>query len=229
MSRKYRKSKRTYKKKYKKSVPRPLGGFPDRQVVKLRYVDSNLTLDPSAGSSDTNVYILNSIYDPDFTSLLNHQPMCYDEWTNLYSHYTVLSAKISVMAKPAGSTNIIPPAFGVAISPSSSPLSAFSTIDNVLESKISAGWKIASVSQPAGSMNTYPTVTKNVRMNRFFGTDNVRDGAAYGASTGSTPAQPCYASVWSASLDGGNAGEITAIVTIDYVVEFSKRKGIDGS
>lgn len=231
MSSKNRTKRKRNKRKQRARIPRKLilGGFPPSQVVKLRYVDSNLTLDPGAAGSVFHTFRLNSVFDPDYTAV-GHQPMAFDEWTAMYSHYTVMSSRISVMAKPSGSGNIIPAAFGVLVAAETSPLSTFSSIDNILESRLNDGWRVTSTSQPSGGgVTTYPTIVKNFNAKRFFGLKDVEDGVGYGAAYDANPTQQAYATVWAASLDGGNAGEFTAVVTIDYTVEFSKPITINGS
>lgn len=208
-----------------------LSGFPSKKIVKMRYVDSNLTLDPGAGTTNSHVYRLNSVFDVDFSGT-GHGPMASAEWAAIYNRYTVLGAKIQVRAKPAGSTNIIAPVFGICIAPTSAPLSGFTSIDNILESKLCAGWKIASVSQPSSSGasgHTYPTVTRYWSAKKFFGVKDIQDGADFSALTNANPNKVAYASVWAASVDGGNAGDITAMVIIDLIVQYSDPKVLDGS
>lgn len=230
--RKYPRSKKKTIRKYRKKrwVSRPraiLSGFPKVKVVKLRYVDSNLTLDAGVGLISDNVYKLNDVYDPDSTGA-GHQPMGFDQWALIYKHYTVLGAKITVQAKPSTGSNVIPSCFGITLSSESTPISGFSSIDNLLESKLSRGWKISNVSQAGGNTN-YPIVTKYFSSNKFFGTKNVVDGAAYGALVTTSPNKLCYASVWATGTDSVDAGAFTALVTIDYIVSFSDPKVLDGS
>ena len=109
-------------------------------------------------------------------------------------------------------------------------MSTFSSVDNILESRLNVGWSLTSVSQPSGGGgHTYPEIVKRFNAKRFFGITNANDGSSYGAGIDANPLQQAYATVWAASLDGGNAGEFTAIVTIDYMVEFSKPITINGS
>lgn len=81
--------------KFRKSLP--LGGFPDRKAVRLRYVDF-IGLDSTAlGSATPTVHHFraNSLYDPDLSSS-GHQPRGFDEHALLYDHYTVIGSKIKV-------------------------------------------------------------------------------------------------------------------------------------
>lgn len=75
----------------------PLGGFPERKAVRLRYVDF-VGLDATANGSATPTlhhFRANSLYDPDQSSS-GHQPRGFDEHALLYDHYTVIGSKIKV-------------------------------------------------------------------------------------------------------------------------------------
>jgi len=79
-------------------VPRfkaPLGNFPSSKTVALRYV-SDFTLDASATASDTRVYSVNSIFDPDQTGI-GHQPMFRDNYAAIYSTYRVNYSTVTVV------------------------------------------------------------------------------------------------------------------------------------
>lgn len=80
--------------RYKKQ-PLPLGGFPDKKAVRMKYCDL-ITLNPnSLGSGVPTVHHFraNSVYDPDLTGV-GHQPRGFDEHAVLYDHYTVIGSKI---------------------------------------------------------------------------------------------------------------------------------------
>jgi len=74
----------------------PLGNFPPRKTVALRYVDS-VTLDPSGSAAGTYIFRVNNIYDPDYTGS-GHQPMYRDNYTAIYSEYKVNYATITFTA-----------------------------------------------------------------------------------------------------------------------------------
>ena len=114
-------------KKKKGNVKRNKGSFlaypkvnaplmPKSKLVKLKYT-TRIQLDPAAiASSQTHdseaanvalhTFILNDIYDPDFTSTVanslqhdldgarDHQPRMHDQYANFYNYNTVVSAKL---------------------------------------------------------------------------------------------------------------------------------------
>lgn len=73
----------------------PLGGFPDRKIARLKYVDF-ITLNPTASASAVPTlhhFRANSLFDPDQTST-GHQPRGFDEHAAIYDHYTVIGSKL---------------------------------------------------------------------------------------------------------------------------------------
>lgn len=75
-------------------LPRTLG-FPNRMRAKLRYSENGLQIAAgTAGFAGTYYFRCNSLYDPNNTGL-GHQPLAFDEYANLYTHYRVLSARIT--------------------------------------------------------------------------------------------------------------------------------------
>lgn len=92
------KPKRKYKAK-KKTMPLRRGvnmglGFPKQLLVKQRYRDTIL-LTSTAGALSHHHFNLNNLFDPDRTGT-GHSPMYFKQYMNIYNHYTVLGAKMSV-------------------------------------------------------------------------------------------------------------------------------------
>jgi len=75
---------------------RTLTPFPDAKLVKHIYADT-ITLPAGAAAGVRTVYQFrcNSAYDPDYTST-GHQPLYYDEMSNMYKHYQVVKARIVI-------------------------------------------------------------------------------------------------------------------------------------
>jgi len=70
--------------------------FPFRYDCKLTYgVNVTLTTAGSSSAGVTNVFRLNSLYDPDLTGT-GHQPYQYDQMTAIYSKYLVKHAFIDL-------------------------------------------------------------------------------------------------------------------------------------
>lgn len=239
--RKYNK-KRVYKKKRSRAaVRRPryrpraiLSGFPSRKLVKMRYIDQTISLDPGTGIGFTSnhTFRCNGVFDPDFTGI-GHQPMSYDQWATIYNKYTVVGAKITVKYQNDG-TNKTPGWLGVTLSKDpASPATKFSSINNLLESKLT-GMNIKQVgmiypSQTSSRGVQGTQVTKSFSAKKFFGVTNVRDSDHLTSLVDTTPASPAYFHVFGCSIDGNNPGAINLLVQIDYIVLFTEPKTLNGS
>jgi len=89
----YSKWRPTYVPKFKFKAP--LGNFPSNKTVALRYLE-NFTLDASGSGSATQVFSVNSIFDPNVTGV-GHQPMFRDNYANLYNTYRVNYSHITII------------------------------------------------------------------------------------------------------------------------------------
>jgi len=239
-----KKSYSNYKKKqYNKKNTRARGklvlsGFPQSKLVKMRYVDCNLTLDPGAGLITSHVYSANSVYDPDITAT-GHQPMGHDQWSKIYRRYTVLSSKITARWNPVNggvSTNVQPCYFGIMLDePGGVGTSSFSSINNLLESKTATGYQTGGISASANNKQyVFPFCTKYFNSKKYFGTKNTVDddlvsGNMGDFGTGSSPgSEPRYV-VWACSIDGNDPGSASLTVEIDYIALLRVPVPIDGS
>lgn len=70
--------------------------IPKSKVVKMPYVDM-YTVNATTSSTWTPYVSLtmNSIFDPDFTSI-GHQPLGHDQWKAMYKSYEVLGCKVTI-------------------------------------------------------------------------------------------------------------------------------------
>lgn len=224
------KAKRKYKRRYAK--PRKsltLSGFPLQKVVKLRYVDSNVTLNPGIGAISVaeNIYRCNSVFDPDYTGT-GHQPMGFDQWAALYTKYTVLGSKITMIYTPSTpntQTNITPGIFGVTMSKSAASVAAtYSSIDNLLESKLTTDAKMFGYDDHSSHK-----IVKNYSAKKFHGFTNTNDNSHCSAVVTTNPALPAYFQCWAASIDGNDPNSNSFRVQIDYIVMFHDPTNLDGS
>lgn len=85
-----------------KRVPRGIqpmvdigSGFPRMMKTKIHYVDNLYAKTAAAGAQMTYNYVLNGLYDFD-ASGTGHQPFYFDQLIAIYSHYTVIGAKVDV-------------------------------------------------------------------------------------------------------------------------------------
>jgi len=83
----------------------PLGNFPNRKTVALRYVES-VAFDASGSSAAVNVFCVNNIYDPNYSGT-GHQPMFRDNYATIYERYKVNYATITMVAMTTHKVNVI--------------------------------------------------------------------------------------------------------------------------
>lgn len=203
-----------------------LSGFPSQKLVKLRYIDTNVTLDAGVGLTQEYVYRANSVFDPDHTGI-GHQPMGFDQWAGIYNRYTVLGAKITVVYNPSAAGSVTAGYVGITLSGDTNPLSNYTSINNILESKLTgARTTITGMNQMLGKETR---ISKNFSAKKFFGVKDVQDGASLSALVGANPAKDAYFSVWQASIDGNNPASASLTVKIDYIVLMREPKNLDGS
>lgn len=71
-------------------------GFPKMLNTKLHYVDNdNIITSLAAGTTGTYQYVINGMYDFDYTGT-GHQPFYFDQYAQIYNHYVVTGAKITI-------------------------------------------------------------------------------------------------------------------------------------
>lgn len=76
--------------------------FPAKGHYVLRYSDQ-ITLNPTAGQTANYFFQANSIYDPD-ASGVGHQPYGHDNLQNIYKHYVVDKAVLTLIPTQFGNT-----------------------------------------------------------------------------------------------------------------------------
>lgn len=105
-------NKKTYKKKATKLNTRVVAGIglPKQLLSTLKYNDT-FYLSSSSGTITTWQYILNGLYDPDYTGT-GHQPMYFDQLMGIYNHYCVIGTKMKVTFT-AYDENIVPMTVGL--------------------------------------------------------------------------------------------------------------------
>jgi len=72
--------------------------FPASIKKRLRYSTTFSGATTSGAITSTQVFRANDLFDPDFTGT-GHQPMGFDQLMTWYNHFTVVWAKITIVAK----------------------------------------------------------------------------------------------------------------------------------
>lgn len=192
-------------------------GFPMAMIAKLRYTDY-LTLTPgTAGVVDENVYRMNSIFDPDFTNGgSNHQPMYHDNYAAVYNHYIVIGAKVTCQFVNLDASN--PCSVGLVWDRGGS-------VDTDELSIMELGRGSSLILTPAGGSRDKATLKYFFNAKRFFGVKSL-EADDMGANIGANPDANAYIAAWVGGL-GVDTGNCQLLVTIDYIVKFSRPKDQD--
>lgn len=213
---------RTPSKKAKQSlwarVPR--NPFPDRTLTKLKYVD-RISL-AAGGSAPANHYFrCNSLFDPDLTGV-GHQPLGFDEYAKLYSHYVVHSAFIEVIF--TGPDNVGANAekahiVGITINNDSA--------DNRLWNATLEDATTVKTIIHDGSGPNVAVLTKGYKEKKIFPANKLYSTHS---PVNNNPAEQTNWQVFAIrTVDTLTTSPIQALVTITYLAEFYERKDLDVS
>lgn len=188
-----------------------VSGMPKVRRARLRYSDT-VELTSTLGGLGIYKFRANSIHDPDFDSI-GHQPMGHDQWAQLYNHYVVVGAKITV--KCLASATVAAGAMGCYISDDTSV--PYSTLDGFIESK-RGSWRTFTHQRNAVSFHT------NFSTKKFFNITDIKDNFdRLGALVGSNPLDSAMFNLYYFDLSNLTSS-YKAMITIDYIVDYSEPK-----
>jgi len=231
-----RKTRRYTRRRYnakKSMVRRPrnmsrLPGFPETYRTTLIYNEA-LTLDPDVGGTHYYSFNANNLYDPNYTGT-GHQPLYYDNLTQIYERWRVRAAYITVTVVDSYvGTSTVDAGTGFRATGTTGRLVITRDINpgdqegniNVLMEERSANlkWRYFSAMttgrMPKLKMKMIPHVM--LKMNK--------DDASLFGSTSSGPSANCYFNVGVAGIDDVINPFATRLnVRIAYICDFYDRK-----
>lgn len=183
--------------------------FPAVEKYQLRYCDT-IQIDAPAGQANSYLFRANSIFDPEYSGA-GHQPYGHDTLQEIYNHYCVDSATITVT--PTNCNGV----FGISVTDNATVSSGFNTVKE----------------QQATSMAVQNGVTGNRALtlkkhyNRHTSFPVYKDTSAF---MGANPAEEAYFQLWMTGTDGGiNPNNATFLVTITYNVTCYELKDLGSS
>lgn len=182
--------------------------FARSAFVKLRYVQ-RITLEPTAGGvADSHFFRCNSLYDPDYTGV-GHQPIGFDEYANLYKHYTVYGAKINVKLFSVGAAAA--PDTQVCVLRLQDDVTVPGNYTDMLENP-QCNYRILTDSDNGGRTS----LTKTFSLKRTFPSYKTQTGL--GADVSTNPTNVHYFGIHAFPLDATqDGGTVQALVTIEYL------------
>jgi len=192
-----------------RGVRKPVFGFPNTMITKLRYCDQ-LNMTSTLGSTVGYVFAANGIFDPDISSI-GHQPMYRDTYAGIYDQYVVIGSKITVTLSNTSTAN----SMTVGIN-GDDDSSGSSTLTTKMEQNNSKWAQLG----PLGSGKDTTTLTCTFEPLRDFGVAAKDDGSS--ATPFSTnPSELWCFQVFAACANGGTA-MVQFSVEIEYTVKFTE-------
>lgn len=194
--------------------------FPRSRICKLRYVDQ-IDMNPAVGTPANYVFSANGLYDPNISGV-GRQPYGFDQLMNLYNHYTVLGAKITVT---------------IANSQDASGMVLSCKLDDN-GSIIDGGDRILYLEKPFVRRtiisNSY---VKPAKINhffsarKFFSAKGIRNynNELSGDAASNPPDQAYFIVMLSPFTGAQDIGTIPAIVEIEYIAKFFEPKELVSS
>ncbi|QBX89277.1 capsid protein [Apis mellifera virus-8] len=189
-------------------------GLPAKVMVRHKYVET-FTL-TATGIPSGYTFRANSMFDPNFTGT-GHQPLYFDQYANLYNHYTVIGSKITFTF--AAADNVYPP-FQVAALLDDDGATATLLADAIAEQ--TQGSKI--VMMPADSATSVRKITLKFSAKKQFGGSVVNNANLRGNAT-TNPAEQMYY-IFSITPRNGDNAEVRCTAHIEYIAIWTELKDV---
>lgn len=216
-----RRKRKVYRKKYiRRRLPNKNiyasafgNGIPDTVFTKLRYYD---LISLTTGTLSHYKLRMNSMYDPDETSILNHQPKYYDQLMAIWKKYTVYGMKVKlIFCNNSGNEAVIACMYGDNTTTNTSDI-----IDSI-EKKYSTHKTIST----GGFDRQY--ISKYFNLRKMIGKKIYDDD--YSGTTSASPATQYYVHIDTINTDKASAIDITMEIEITYFCKLWDRAVIGQS
>lgn len=212
----YRRKRRGYGKKrmYRRSNATSLRSLttntplPRRFKTTLKYTDS-ISLNPGAGTLDSFVFNMASLYDPNYTGV-GHQPMGFDQIMPLYDHFVVIGSKAVVTI--CGSGGFTVPTYVVA------NLCGAVTVPSSCEQAIEQNTSSSCI---LGQNNNVQRLNISYSPKKFLGISKPLSADKLQGTISANPTDGAFLVLSAQAVDGSSdPGVINLNVTIEYVAVF---------
>jgi len=214
-----RKQKRSSKRKQTLSALNTLGPLPARYITKHKF---SQTIGLTLARSYQYDMRLNSVYDPDHTSLTGRQPYGFDQLAALYNRYRVVKVNyvINGIQPDSPGTNV-----RICAQPSNSLITyGANDISQMAESPRTKFVVQGAVGSPLKTLKGsiyLPSLTGRT-MAQYMADDR------YSSDVTTNPAETCFLHVMAANMsDQGTA--VNCLITLEYVVEWFDINQLPGS
>lgn len=192
-------------------------GFPRKAKIVHRYSDT-YSMSSTSGAVVRYRYSCNGLYDPD-KNIGGHQPLYFDQMTNLYNHYTVIGSKMTIKFVPVVG-NTVP--VNVSIIQDDDQTTLLNSMSEVREQSTSISTLI-----PVSGAATAKEMTVKWSGRATFG-----DSSKNSNMRGSASANPLENTEWNVFLqaaDRGSTVTLYAQIDIEYITIWDELKEQTGS
>lgn len=185
--------------------------FPEGMAVKLHWA-REISFSPSASGSSSNLFKLNSLYDPDITGV-GGQPRYFDTLFGAaggnapYLDYMVYACKIAAQVRNTDATS------HAMVSLSAFPEGAAPT--DIIKAQERSDTQCLWLSPTTGG-NSTGVVSQYVTMSDLFGITDLEDELDLRGAHNADPTKAGYGSLQVFNPDGAGAITVNAVVTITF-------------
>lgn len=196
-----------------------IGGNMGPTKARLKYV-AYADVNPAAGGIGVYSFRANGLYDPDYTGT-GHQPLGFDQYMALYSHYCVLGSKIKVTFAPFSAGTYLE-VVGISVNNDQSLTGNFTAICEQPGTKYTAFQGIGAATVPY-----LPVVTHKFDASEFFGVKDPNSVREICGTVTTNPAEGAYFNVFVQAADLSSDVPWTGLlVELEFDVLFSEREEI---
>jgi len=210
-----RPTKRSFRKRFRSRIPKPLNGFPDSIMSRHRSV-TILNSDPASSGKLVWVFSANGMFV--------RQPMGFDEMMARYNHFTVVGSKITVKAFPFVVGNVDPGMIIITTSANEETDTTYASLEHLLEQRLSTGKKMVGSQGVTTAGGGTVICSARFSAKKFFGTKFIVGGSQYRGSSTANPTEGAFFNVHHHSIAANNPGALSLVVQIDYIAVFSEPK-----
>lgn len=193
-------------------IPRwgPLG---KRKMIPFTYC-TEISLNPNIGAAAYHTFAANDLYDPDYSGV-GHQPYGFDQMMAMYSHFTVVGAKITAECTHTDSVASI---FFVR-------LRAGPETETDIEAIRERPGVVSQFMSPGTVGPSIGRLVKGFSARKFFGVKNIVGASQYRGSTAGRPTELAFFQVGMApSNNGDNPGVTTVHIKLEFMAVLTEPK-----
>lgn len=201
-----------------------IGGFPKSHIVKLRYTD-NKSYNAGVVTPAFNTYSCNDMFDPDFSGV-GHQPKGFDQWMLAYTHFTVLSSRITCRVTQQDAGDQLPCVVVIIKASESNTHTSVTSIEILKETPMLQGSRMLYF---GGAQGYNKVLTSGWSSRRWFGKRFIVGSRDYQGSTGAGPVEQAFYTVKQYPVGGTDPPLVSILTSIDYVAVLTEPKFIGPS